>query len=180
MLGEVILTKAIIFVLVSAGLVYVSWKHLRQPRSHGFYRFFAWESILALILVNAEAWFRDPFSFLQIISWLLLIGSIILVAYGFYLLRVIGRPRTGIEDTTRLVIVGIYKHIRHPLYSSLLLLAWGAFLKDVSALSSAPVLVASLFLITTARVEERENVEKFGSEYADYMKKTTMFIPYLL
>jgi protein-S-isoprenylcysteine O-methyltransferase Ste14 len=175
-----VLIKLIIFVLISAGLVYVSWKPLRQPRSHGFYRFFAWESILALILVNAEAWFHDPFSVLQVISWLLLICSIVLVTYGIYLLHVIGRPRTGIEDTTRLVIVGIYKYIRHPLYSSLLFLAWGAFLKDVSPLSSALVLAASLFLIATARVEESENLEKFGSEYADYMKKTTMFIPYIL
>ncbi len=174
------LIELIAFVLVSLGLTFVSWKSLRQPRSHGFYRFFAWVSILALILLNAESWFRDPFSALQIISWLLLTCSIILVVYGLYMLRVAGQPKGGLEDTTHLVVVGAYKYIRHPVYSSLLFLAWGVFLKDVSLLSGAMMLAASLFLIATARVEERENLEKFGPEYADYMKKTTLFIPYLL
>jgi len=174
------LLKIAIFILVSAGIIIVSWKSLGQPRSHGFYRFFAWEIILALILVNINVWFHDPLSILQIISWLLLILSIIMAAHGFYLLKAIGNPERGIEDTTRLVIVGAYKYIRHPLYSSLLFLAWGAFLKEVSLLSGLLVLAASLLLIATARVEEGEDLDKFGADYADYMKKTTMFIPFVL
>jgi len=39
--------------------------------------------------------------------------------------------------------------------------------------------VASAFLFATARVEEAENLHKFGEEYASYMSKTKMFIPYL-
>ena len=172
--------RLIIFASVTAGIIIFSWRSLHHWRSHGFFRFFAFESILALILLNAEYWFRDPFAAIQIMSWLLLVSSLTMAVAGFYLLGTTGRPQGNIENTTVLVNRGAYRYIRHPLYSSLLLLAWGAFLKDVSALSSALVLVASLFLIATARVEERENVEKFGSEYADYMKKTTMFIPYLL
>jgi protein-S-isoprenylcysteine O-methyltransferase Ste14 len=172
--------KIAIFILMSVGIVIFSWKSLGQPRSHGFYRFFAWEIILALILVNADVWFHDPFSFLHIVSWLLLISSIIMAAYGFYLLKAVGKPEAGIEDTTQLVIVGAYKYIRHPLYSSLLFLAWGAFLKEVSLLSGLLVLAASLLLIATGRVEEREDQEKFGADYANYMKRTTMFIPFVL
>jgi protein-S-isoprenylcysteine O-methyltransferase Ste14 len=103
-----------------------------------------------------------------------------MVAHGFYLLKVVGKPKQGIEDTTKLVIVGVYKYVRHPLYSSLLFLAWGAFLKEVSLLSGLLVLAASLLLIATARVEEREDLEKFGADYTDYMKRTTMFIPFVL
>ena len=172
--------KLAIFVIMSAIIIVFSWKSLGQPRSHGFYRFFSWEIILALILFNAEVWFHDPFSILQIISWLLLISSTIMVVHGFYLLKVVGKPNQGIENTTQLVIVGAYKYVRHPLYSSLLFLAWGAFFKQVSLLSGILVLAASLFLIVTARVEEREDLEKFGADYANYMKKTTMFIPFIL
>ncbi len=85
----------------------------------------------------------------------------------------------GFENTTTLVIVGTYKYIRHPLYSSLLLLGWGIFFKNLSLLSSILVLVTSAFLIATAKVEETENLEKFGSDYAVYMKTTKMFIPFL-
>jgi protein-S-isoprenylcysteine O-methyltransferase Ste14 len=179
--------KLIIFAVVSVGIIYVSRTSLRDPRSHGFFRFFAFESILGLILLNIEHWYRNPFSTHQIVSWLLLFPSLFLAVHGFYLLRVIGKPKRRIEktanlefeNTTTLVIVGTYKYIRHPLYSSLLLLGWGVFFKNLSLLSSILALITSAFLIATAKVEEAENLEKFGPHYAVYMKATKMFIPFL-
>src|SRR5512143_642652 len=84
--------RLIIFAVVSLGLLYVSRASLSAPHSHGFYRFFAWEAILALILLNISNWFEDPFSLHQIISWLLLAFSIILVVNGARLLSKIGKP----------------------------------------------------------------------------------------
>ncbi len=49
--------KIIAFVVLSLVLVFISRSSLRAPRSHGFYRFFAWEFILALFLLNANVWF---------------------------------------------------------------------------------------------------------------------------
>jgi len=176
----VVLTiKLVIFAIVSGGIIFVSWTSFRNPRSHGFYRFFAFESTLVLILLNLDNWFRDPFSIHQIVSWLLLFVSIVLVAHGIYLLRVVGRPKSGIESTTALVIVGAYKYIRHPLYSSLLFLAWGVFCKAPSIPGGILAAVATAFLVTTARIEESENAQKFGVEYAAYMKTTRMFIPFV-
>jgi protein-S-isoprenylcysteine O-methyltransferase Ste14 len=175
----VLIIKLAILVVVSVGIFVVSWQFLRNPRSRGFYRFFVFESILILILLNMEHWFRDPFSVHQIVSWLLLLTSIVLAAHGFYLLHVIGRPKSGIEDTTTLVMVGAYKYIRHPLYGSLLFLAWGVFFKDVSLLGGILASVATAFLIVTAKMEEAENIQRFGIEYAAYMKSTKMFIPFL-
>ena len=83
------------------------------------------------------------------------------------------------EKTTALVTVGIYRYIRHPLYSSLLFLAWGIFFKDPSWPGGLLAVVATLFLVATARVEEAENVRFFGEEYKEYMKQTKMFIPFL-
>ena len=60
------MAKVIIFVALSAPLVYVSRASLKTPRSHGFYRFFAWMFILALVLVNIEQWFRDLLSIHQL------------------------------------------------------------------------------------------------------------------
>jgi protein-S-isoprenylcysteine O-methyltransferase Ste14 len=171
--------QVIAFVLVSVGIVFFSWTSLRDPQAHGFFRFFAFESILALLLLNGEHWFREPFSAPQIVSWLLLLASLFLAVHGFYLLRLLGRPEGKIEDTTILVTVGAYKYIRHPLYASLLLLGWGAFFKQPSLLGGFLALVATAFLVATARVEEMENRRKFGADYAAYMKTTKMFIPFL-
>jgi len=50
----------VIFAFGAALLAWLSGYALRKPRSHGFYRFFAWMCILALGLVNAPTWERDP------------------------------------------------------------------------------------------------------------------------
>lgn len=171
--------KLIVFAVVSTGVIFVSWPSLRHWHTHGFFRFFAFESILVLMLLNVEHWFRDPFSPLQIVSWLLLLSSLILAVHAFYLLRVVGRPQGGIEHTTTLVRLGAYKYIRHPLYTSLLLLGWGVFLKNPSLFGGVLAVVTSVFLIATARVEETENIHKFGVDYAAYMKTTKRFIPFV-
>ncbi len=169
--------KLIVFVLVSAGILLFSLPSLRNPKSHGFFRFFAFEIILVLFLANFKYWVDDPLSVHQILSWVLLICSLLLAVHGFRLLQIIGRPRGNFENTTQLVIVGAYKYIRHPLYCSLLLLTWGICLKDPGLFSILLGLVASVFLYATARAEESENQARFGAEYEAYLKSTKMFIP---
>jgi protein-S-isoprenylcysteine O-methyltransferase Ste14 len=182
-----LVVKVVVFLVATSGLAYVSRASLLAPRSHGFYRFFAWEVILALILLNVDAWFRDPLSWHQIISWCLLLVSLFLVLHGVHLLRQIGRPDeqrddaglVGFERTTTLVTVGAYRYIRHPLYSSLLFFAWGVFFKVPGWVGVLLALAATLFLVATARIEEAENVRFFGPDYEAYRKQTKMFVPYL-
>lgn len=174
------MVRLTILILLSIGLVIWSWKSLWNRQVHGFYRFFTFESLLALILVNAKSWFTDPFSVVQIISWILLLGSIAMAIQGFYLLHKIGRPTQGIEDTTILVRTGVYKYIRHPLYSSLILLGWGAFLKEISILSTVLAILATILSVAMAMVEEKENLKRFGKEYVSYMKSTKRFLPFLI
>ena len=47
-------------------------------------------------------------------------------------------------------------------------------------LLAGTTLTTPVFLTATARVEEVENLQKFGPDYAHYMKSTRMFIPFLL
>lgn len=176
---DIIYIKIIIFAVITVGNAFASRVPLRNPHSHGFFRFFVFEFILILILLNAEHWFTNPFSALQIVSWLLLLASIILAVQGFYLLHEIGKPKAGIEDTANLVTIGAYRYIRHPLYASLLLFGWGVFFKNPSIPGGILAGVTSIFLIMTARIEEAENLHRFGNDYTAYMKKTKMFIPFL-
>jgi protein-S-isoprenylcysteine O-methyltransferase Ste14 len=178
---------SILFILGTIVLVIISRQSLLRIRSHGFYRFFAWEILLWLFLLNADGWFRDLLAWYQLISWILLIISLGLVIESLRLLRVIGKldagrsdpSLLGLEKTSRLVTTGLYASIRHPLYSSLLFLGWGMFFKSPSWLDAGLALLCSLFLVTTARVEERENIHYFGNEYVEYMRRSKMFIPFL-
>jgi len=117
-----------LLLLGSAGLVFVSRKPLRSLSAHGFYRFFAWEILLLMFVLNVRTWFQNPFVWYQLISWVLLIASAVLVILGVRLLHQIGKQDAGrndaslyaFEKTSKLVTVGLYRYIRHPLYSSLL------------------------------------------------------------
>jgi protein-S-isoprenylcysteine O-methyltransferase Ste14 len=178
----------IFFIIGTFLLVTISWRSLQHPRSHGFYRFFAWEAILALFLLNVEFWFYEPFSWNQIIAWLLLVLSLVPLSQGVRALRGRGKPTQrregdpsllGFEKTTVLVTTGIYLYIRHPLYSALLLLTWGVFFKSPSIAALTLAAIATLFLIPTARADETECIHFFGNSYREYMRKTKMFIPYL-
>lgn len=55
----------------------------------------------------------------------------------------------------------------------------GAFCKDPSIPGVILAMATSIFLVATAKVEETENLNRFGVDYADYMKKTRLFIPFL-
>ena len=170
----------VVFAALSAGIAAFSWRSLGNPRAHGFPRFFAFECLLALILVNAGPWFRDLLAPRQMLASLLLTGALVLAIHGFLVLRTVGRLRVGFADTRVLLVVGAYRYIRHPLYGSLLLLGWGAFLKQVSVASVCLVVAATAFIVATAKVEEAENLSKFGEEYRAFMRKTRMFIPFVL
>lgn len=175
------------FGALSVPIVWVSLRSLRHPSSHGFGRFFAFEAILALVLLNAPRWFVAPLGVHQLVSWFLLGVSLIFVLWGFVLLRRLGgfspsdeaSPDFVWESTGRLVATGIYRYIRHPMYSSLLFLAWGAFLKAVTLGALALAVTASVALAATAKAEEAENLTRFGAQYREYMRRTRRFVPFL-
>jgi len=115
--------------------------------------------------------------------------------HGFWLLKQIGKPQKtnrqpdgradadavnfAFENTSTLVTIGAYHYIRHPLYASLLILGAGVWLKGISLPSTLLFAIEVVCLYMTARLEENENQARFGQEYAAYMQKTHMFIPYL-
>jgi protein-S-isoprenylcysteine O-methyltransferase Ste14 len=173
------------WIMLAAGTVFLlvfSWfSSIREKRTHGYPRFFAFEGVFVLILLNERIWFRDPFSFLQVVSWLFLLASIAVVLAGFLALARFGKPRGGdFEDTTRLVDRGIFRLIRHPMYASLIYLGFGAFLKDVDFLTGLALTVVCASSWITALVEESEMKKKFGGAYLFYMKRTKRFIPFLI
>ncbi len=183
-----ILNEIVFFAFVSLLLAYISRKSLRVPGSHGFYRFFAWEAILALLLLHISEWFHNPFSLFQIISWVLLFLSLFFLISGSQVLFTAGKPSRerkdetlfAFEKTTSLVTSGIFRYIRHPLYGSTLFLAWGIFFKKPTSLTGAIFCVAATYLlVATAKADERECVRFFGNEYESYMKRTKMFVPFV-
>lgn len=169
-------------------LAYISRASLRVPKSHGFYRFFAWELMLVLIVLNIDGWYGAPLTPDQIVCEILMNISLLLVIIGYLSLFLFGQhdanrndaPLLLIEKTTVLVTNGIYRYIRHPIYSSLIFLDWGLFFKQMSWLSGIIALIACVLLVLTTLAEENESIRYFGAQYREYMKRTKLFVPFLL
>jgi protein-S-isoprenylcysteine O-methyltransferase Ste14 len=79
-----------------------------------------------------------------------------------------------------LVSNGIYKWVRHPIYSGILFLFTGnaIIVGDYRAIIAVLIVFISLWLKLIK--EEKLLSETFGSQYAVYKNKTKALIPYLL
>lgn len=171
------------YVLITGTVIIVifSWFFsVKHKRYHGIPRFFAFESVFMLFLLNYRLWFSEPFSPLHILSWIVLILSAYVGLEGYFRLKREGKPENQFENTSHLVKSGIYAYIRHPLYLSVFLVGVGIMLKDAGPIQL--VLGAILFsaVSLTALTEEKEMIARFGDEYRQYMKESKMFIPFVI
>jgi protein-S-isoprenylcysteine O-methyltransferase Ste14 len=172
------------YIVLITGTVFIilfSWfLSIRYKRYHGIARFFAFESIFILVLLNYKVWFLNPLSPFQLLSWILLILSLYPVIAGFLLLKRKGKPTANFENTSLLVTTGIYALIRHPLYLSVFLLGTGVMLKNPEPVQLILGVLNLVAVYITSKIEEDEMIAKFGEEYRQYMKETKMFIPFIV
>lgn len=180
--------EILVFCLLSLPLTALSRRSLFRLKNHGFYRWMVWECILWLAIQNHPHLIVETFDLQQLIASVLMTASLAFVLAAVWMMRKMGRVNPqrrdetlfAFERTTALVESGIFRHIRHPMYSSLMLLAWGICLRRVEAGLLAVALAATCACIRAAWVEERENTAYFGEAYRRYMRKTKRFIPYVV
>ncbi|URK86208.1 isoprenylcysteine carboxylmethyltransferase family protein (plasmid) [Rhizobium sp. RCAM05350] len=85
-----------------------------------------------------------------------------------------------IRDKHELVSGGPYAFVRHPMYTSFMLMGLGqAFLLSNWVGALAGLLGFSILFFLRVDKEERMMVEIFGSQYRDYMARTKRLVPYL-
>lgn len=84
-------------------------------------------------------------------------------------------PKAG----ARLVTHGIYRHIRHPMYSAFLLLMLAAVAADARPWRIALWIALAAVLAAKAQREERYLRQAFP-EYAEYQRRTKRFVPWIV
>ena len=88
-----------------------------------------------------------------------------------------GMPMTKKQDT-HLVTTGPYKYVRHPIYSGMLLMMIGSALV-INIYWLMVLIVASVFFIYSARMEEKQLSKLFPSDYPKYRSHSKMLIPFV-
>lgn len=117
-------------------------------------------------LLYPEQGMMSPF---HTLSNLMILGGIILIIAGWRKIH---------NAKGKLVTEGVYRHVRHPQYLGLLLLASGLLIQWITIPTALmwPVLV--YLYVRLAKREEKEMEEKFGEAYLEYKREVPMFIPF--
>ncbi len=83
-----------------------------------------------------------------------------------------------VREQHRLITHGVYRWIRHPMYSALLLYSLGQALVIPNWVAGPSNLVAFAVLFALrVRAEEKMMAEQFGDEYAAYTARTKRLVP---
>lgn len=113
------------------------------------------------------------------------VGGVLLIAPGLVLLyfaeRALGKNLTISpvpKADAQLVEIGVYKFVRHPIYSGILLAGLGTVVQSLDI--SKGYVWAALFLVLNFKAawEEKLLAKKYPT-YTDYMKRTGRFVPRL-
>jgi Putative protein-S-isoprenylcysteine methyltransferase len=83
-----------------------------------------------------------------------------------------------LKDRHQLVTHGIYRFIRHPMYTSVLLFCSALTLTNAHGVAQLVMLILFVDLILKSNVEEKLLTERF-STYQNYRGKTGRFLPFM-
>jgi len=130
-----------------------------------------------------------------VLNWWLIRGSngnnpigLFIVNIGL-IANILGRYQLGsnwgdqarVYKDHKLVISGLYKYVRHPMYGSLLLVLVGMAVQFQNVFALIMSLVIFLpMIIYRAQIEEKLLIGKFGDKYKNYAINKKRFIPFLI
>ncbi len=151
------------------------------------YNIFAGISFIPILWLMAvlpdQRLYSIPFPWVIITSLGQLAGVIIIVlgiwqadAWSFLGMRQILENQQPAQ-TSELIITGLYRWMRHPLYTGGLLFIWLTPLMTANTLTL--VIVLSIYLVVGAKFEERRLLHEFGEAYAAYQQEVPMLLPRL-
>jgi len=88
-----------------------------------------------------------------------------------------GTPMTE-KDDPELVTSGPYHFVRHPIYSGILIAGVGTAVA-LSWIWLTVVILAGMYFVYSATVEERYLAQKFPDDYPVYKRSTKMLVPFV-
>jgi hypothetical protein len=137
---------------------------------------FGWPLMLFLISPLVDVPQIAPAFFRKVGHWPASLGT--LLSLIGLLLLVIGWKQ--IHDARGLVTECLYRYVRHPQYTGMMLFTFGWIIHWPSVVTLAlwPALVGAY--VWLAMQEEKEALREFGADYDQYARRTKRFIPGLI
>jgi len=122
------------------------------------------------------------YSFLRSLSFMHLFLIILGLELGVWAIIVMQKSKLRVTPDVatgaKLIKKGPYKYIRHPMYSSLLIICLGLFLTNIYSMTI--FFFVFLIIVLNLKIIYEENLLKiFFPAYKNYMKKTKKLIPFI-
>jgi len=154
--------------------------HKKEDRLIFFLAFIIWILILVITSFgNIQSPFFSSSSPMNILGVLIFIAGLIITVNAQMTLKLNYSSTLRIREGHQLITHSIYKYVRHPVYSGVIL---RAFAISIYA-SSLPGFLFALTGIPLFNyrigVEEKMLIEEFGDEYLEYTKATWKLLPYI-
>ena len=141
--------------------------------------FALWEPIGGVVWSVPEGMGRASVIGLYAFGWLLLLYTTFLIDhFDLFGLAQVWRRLTGKHyRPPQFRTPSLYRLVRHPLYIGWLIIFWAAPTMTVAHLVFAVMTTA--YILIAIRLEERDLVDAFGSDYVAYRRRTPMLVPRL-
>jgi protein-S-isoprenylcysteine O-methyltransferase Ste14 len=104
-------------------------------------------------------------------------AALIIFAFSIYLLKASHHVLAGEHRPRKVISIGAFKHLRHPLYMSAILFYLALIIATVSIVSLALWILIFFFYNFIAGYEEKLMEKKFGEEYISYKRRTSKWLP---
>jgi len=154
------------------------WSTILKGHDPTFYLVYG--SYLALVIGAALAIITERFQLpLTIAGFGVILVSIIINLLARQELARNWSPLAGTSVEQSLIKSGIYAHIRHPIYTSGILLSLGLALVTSRLGGLALFILAVIAFVVRINAEEKALLAKFGVEYQEYAQNTGALLPKL-
>jgi len=83
------------------------------------------------------------------------------------------------ENQTKLVVSGMYRYVRHPLYFGTIIFIAGLYLLFPSSHMLTILIISYAYIWIGSRLEEQKLREQYGESYRTYSQQVKSLIPYV-
>jgi protein-S-isoprenylcysteine O-methyltransferase Ste14 len=142
---------------------------------HGFFTFY-----IPYLIVKIDARYFDPgiFSYFAIPFWI--VGTLIIVGCSVDMVRKGRGTPAHVDPPRKLIVNGLYRYVRNPIYVGALLAQLGFIFWSGSGLMIVYFLLFALaYQVLIVLIEEPILRHMFGEEYLAYCRRVPRWIPKL-
>src|SRR5688572_4294080 len=140
---------------------------------HGFFTFY-----IPYLIVKFDARYFDAgiFSYIAFLLWI--VGTLIIVWCSVDMVRKGRGTPAHVDPPKKLIVNGLYRYVRNPIYVGALLVQLGFILWSGSGLMIVYFLLFTLaYQILIVLIEEPILRHMFGEEYLAYCRQVPRWIP---